>query len=268
MVADYVVCWRSGLNKLASAGHLFDHADTLWHFVNHLPFGSTYNIICKSVLYGLSTACFSKQLPSFESVFEHVMNIDLNHAYFQPPRSCYPNSDPTSTTTTPTPTSNEPITTLSTNPSSTNNTTQHHPPHSTNGGGQEGNFMNRNKPPAHAYLREVDVDLVVDGGVVAVDQHSPSTPSPLDKGATLSFTTFGTTSFVPTPVNDNVFFDAYQTGVISISLSSIYELSPVRLSSISEIYNSILDSGCTNHIIQDHSLFWTYHTSLAVPVKL
>jgi len=50
---------------------------------------------------------------------------------------------------------------------------------------------------------------MVDGSVASVDQHSPSTPSPSDEGATLSFATFGTTSFVPTPVKNNVFFDVY-----------------------------------------------------------
>jgi hypothetical protein len=32
-------------------------------------------------------------------------------------------------------------------------------------------------------------------------------------------------------------------------------------------YNLVLDSGCMNHIFCDRSLFWTYDTSLAVPVK-
>jgi len=113
----------------------------------------------------------------------------------------------------------------------------------------------------------MDLDPVIDGGVVSLDQHPPLTPSPSDEGASLSFATFGTTSFVPTPMNKDVFFDVYRTGVILTALSSISELSPVCLLSILECYNSILDSGCMNHIIQDRSLFWTYHTSLAVPVK-
>jgi len=42
---------------------------------------------------------------------------------------------------------------------------------------------------------------------------------------------------------------------------------PLVFASVEQWYNTILDSGCTNHIIKDHSLFWTYHPSLAVPVK-
>lgn len=50
-VTDYITCWWSGLNRLVSTGHLFDHADSIRHFVNHLQAGSTYDIICESVLF-------------------------------------------------------------------------------------------------------------------------------------------------------------------------------------------------------------------------
>jgi hypothetical protein len=55
-VTDYITSWRSGLNRLVSTGHLFDHADSIRHFVNHLPVGSTYDIVWESVLFSLSTA--------------------------------------------------------------------------------------------------------------------------------------------------------------------------------------------------------------------
>jgi len=85
---------------LSSTGHLFDRADALQHFVKHLPFGSTFNIIQESVLYSLSTTWTADQLLPFESVIERVMNVELNRVYFQPPSSHHPHSD-TSTTTTP-----------------------------------------------------------------------------------------------------------------------------------------------------------------------
>jgi hypothetical protein len=44
-VHDYITRWRTGLNQLHSAGHPFDHADSLQFFVNHLPLGSTYDMI-------------------------------------------------------------------------------------------------------------------------------------------------------------------------------------------------------------------------------
>ena len=55
--------------------------------------------------------------------------------------------------------------------------------------------------------------------------------------------------------------------MIPSALSSVTELSPVCLSMILQIFNSVLDLGCTNHIIRDCSLFWTYHTSLAILVQ-
>jgi len=260
---------------LTSAGHPFDLADSLRHFVNHLPFGSTYDIIRESVIFGLSTARTFDQLPSFESVVEHITNVDLNRAYFQPPRSCHPNSDPTSTTTN---SSKDTTPTPSTNVSTTNSSSQSRPSHSNNSGGQERGFTDRNKTSARAYIADVDVNPITDGSDVPLDQHpsssssshSTSSSSSQEEGTTTSFAAFGTTPFVTfaaSPVNNDVFFDVYRSGVILTALSSISELSPVCLSSISQTFNSILDSGCTNHIIRDRSCFWMYHTSLAVPVK-
>jgi hypothetical protein len=54
------------------------------------------------------------------------------------------------------------------------------------------------------------------------------------------------------------------------ALSSISESSPdhpLVLSSISQGYNSALDSACTNHIFQDRHLFHTYNVDGATPVK-
>jgi len=105
--------------------------------------------------------------------------------------------------------------------------------------------MDRNKTLACAYIADMNVETVTDGGDLS-DQRSPS-PSPPDEGAPLSIATLA--------------------GVILAADSSITELTPVCLSSLSQIFNSVLDSGCTNHIVKDRLLFWTYHTALTVPVK-
>lgn len=138
-ISDYVSRWRTGLNHLVSAGHSFDHADSLRHFVKHLPFGSTFDIIRESVLCSLSTARTAAQLPSFESVVERVTNVDLNRTYFQPSRTRHLNSD-----TTPTPATSTPKeATTPTSTSSTASSSQSRPPHSNYqkpGGGQEGSL--------------------------------------------------------------------------------------------------------------------------------
>jgi len=255
-ISDYVSRWRSGLNHLASAGHPFDHVDSLRHFVKHLPYGSTYDIIRESVLYALSTARTAAQLPSFESVIERVMNVELNQAYFQPSRARHLHSNTSSMTT---PSSENTTTTPFI--STTHSSSQPRPLRSANfctgccqtghtvdkhGGGQEGGVTNWNKSSACAYRADVDVDLGDDGGAASSDHSPPTLSVALDDVA-------------PTP------FAAF--GVLPTALSLIDKLFPICLLSVSPLYNSILDSGCTTHIIRDRSLFWTYHTSMSVPVK-
>jgi len=268
-ISDYVSHWRTGLNCLASAGHLFDHADSLRHFAKHLLYGSTFDIIQESILFSLSTAQTADELLLFELIVECIMNVELNWAYFQPSHTCHLNSDPN-----PTPTSNatkDNTTTSST--SSTAPTLQPHPLRSNfqkPGGGQESGFTDRNKLLACAYVVDAEVDLANDGGAVSSEQ-LPSSPGVIDEDSPSSFAALGTTLYVPSTsalsANNDVFFDLYRTGVISTAFSLVSELSPICLSFISSLFNSILDSGCTHHIIKDHSYFWTYHTSQAIPVK-
>jgi hypothetical protein len=124
-----------------------------------------------------------------------------------------------------------------------------------------------------AYITDVDVDTSTDGGVL------PSDPLPLpsvlvvNKDLSPPFAALGTTPFVPpistSVINTDIFLDLHCTGVVPVVFSSIEDSdsSPISFAAISHLSNTILDSGCTNYIIKDHSLFWTYHTSLAVPVK-
>jgi hypothetical protein len=51
------------------------------------------------------------------------------------------------------------------------------------------------------------------------------------------------------------------------SLSSLPDDDSFAFISLSQHYNSALDSACTNHIIRDRHLFHTYDTSGALPVK-
>ena len=64
-------------------------------------------------------------------------------------------------------------------------------------------------------------------------------------------------------VSNDIEFSTY-------AFSSIFEIQfdqPFALSSLSQKFNSALDSACTNHIFQDHNLFHTYNTKGALPVK-
>ena len=288
-VLDYIARWHTGLNRLASAGYPFDAIDSIRHFVNHLPYGPTFDIIRESVHFALSAARTPDQLPSFESVVERVTNIEQNRSFYYSTRSRYSNVEPTAATTPTTTTTTSSKDTPNSTTATMNTTQPARPPRSASfctncrqtghtletcfkpGGGQHGGLTDRNKTSARVYLADVDVDTNLDGGATAPDQPPPSLPDVVDEELPTSFAALGNTSFVPStstlPMNNNVYFDLYQPGVISAAFSSLADLSPACFSSISTLFNSILDSGCTHHIIRDRSLFWTYHVSQAIPVK-
>ena len=46
----------------------------------------------------------------------------------------------------------------------------------------------------------------------------------------------------------------------------VQSLDPMAFAAFQQCFNTILDSGCTNHIIQDRCFFWTYHPEQATPV--
>jgi len=284
-VNNYITHWRSGLNQLQLAGHPFDHADSLRFFVNHLLLGSTYDIIQQQVLFNLGKAKSPEHLPSFESVVEHVHNIELNCSSFQPACSRISNSNMSSTPNT-TPTSMPKDTSAPTTATTSNSQT--HTPCSANfcmichqtghtadkhkqGGDQEGGITDRGKQSAPCgYMTDLDVDSGVDGGVLLAESLSPPSTPVVNEDSSTPFAALGTTDFVPSVtsiVNEDVLFDLYRNGVMPLAFSSIEDSSLFAFAAISNLYNTILDSGCTNHIIKDHSLFWTYHMFLAVPVK-
>ena len=65
------------------------------------------------------------------------------------------------------------------------------------------------------------------------------------------------------PMNEDFLHTCY----LMAPLLDLQFQQPLVFASIEQRYNTILDSGCTNHIIKDCLLFWTYNPSLAVPVK-
>ena len=119
------------------------------------------------------------------------------------------------------------------------------------------------------YMADLDLDGGTDGGVPPSDSSPTSALPVVAEDPSPPFAALGTTIHVPstnTIINEDYFFDLYCTRVISTALSST-DTPSVCFLSITHLYNMILDSGCTNHIVKDRSLFWTYNTSLAVPVK-
>ena len=78
-------------------------------------------------------------------------------------------------------------------------------------------------------------------------------------------------------VNDDFYFGYYNPGdhTNSFALSGISTIpdlepssTPIALAASTFLFNSLLDSGCTNHIFRDREVFWTYNPALATPVKM
>lgn len=81
-------------------------------------------------------------------------------------------------------------------------------------------------------------------------------------------------------VNEDLFYEAYLSSTSDFKFpSSFSAMIPLPLNIVAPSvftsdasaspfpFNSVLDSGCTNHIFRDRSLFWTYDPGLATPVK-
>ena len=134
------------------------------------------------------------------------------------------------------------------------------------GGGQEG--VDHNKT-AQAHIAAVEVEDSHDGGGTI------EAPEPDEDVTSIPFTAFVTQqpACLPTAfLNNDIYLDWYDVGAAqSFAFSSLSDLlpfeSPISCASISNSFNTILDSGCMNHIICDRALFWTYREDQAVPVK-
>jgi hypothetical protein len=110
---------------------------------------------------------------------------------------------------------------------------------------------------------------------ILLEPNIVDTPFPLFSVLSLSAPLSHTTPVV----NEDLIFEAYIL-FHPESMFAAYSTFPLSTLDITEPivffstpstsvfpYNSVLDSGCTNHIFCDCSLFGTYNTSLAVPVK-
>jgi len=79
-----------------------------------------------------------------------------------------------------------------------------------------------------------------------------------------------------TPVSDNVeestLLECYSgplpesASTLPPYLAFLQSTNPFALATFSSRFNTILDLGCTTHIIKDRQYFWTYHPELATPV--
>ena len=119
------------------------------------------------------------------------------------------------------------------------------------GGGMEGRreeYLASKVPKPIAHIAEVEeTQAELEEGTVIVEEHTLNTEFAamlLDIPNDIHFSTYAFSSIFETPLDQ-----------------------PLALSSVSQNFNSALNSACTNHIFRDHDLFHTYSAEGAVPVK-
>ncbi|KAG6807318.1 hypothetical protein H0H92_008014, partial [Tricholoma furcatifolium] len=76
---------------------------------------------------------------------------------------------------------------------------------------------------------------------------------------------------VPSSNGNDIFVSAYYLCNVQLQqdtpfMAFIQSSSPTSLAMFSTMYNTILDSGCTTHIVKDKKFFWSYDPSGAVDV--
>ena len=136
------------------------------------------------------------------------------------------------------------------------------------GGGMEGHWEEylSNKGRFHAMFVECldNASLLLDSPIPPdpPSAFSPSLPPTLDDDVILAPLA---NLCVPTFPNTDFDFDLYHLHAPSSSLSrfafSSFDFSTSALASMVSLYNALLDSGCTHHIVRDRSLFSLYVSS-------
>jgi hypothetical protein len=262
-ITDFITTWRISVNQMEAAGFLPGTRQLLSIFADGLP----HHTVAFINLYDNIIACLNEPnehlLPNIHLLFDRTINIENN---ILRNRILNPNPRRSLSTLPPTAppvqlTSTVPVTSPSALPPAAPSTSRSvrrcsncgREGHTDDtcfqpGGAMEGRreeYLANRPPRAIAHIAEVE-------------EIQPDSEEGIEE-ATLTTEFAALTLTTP----NDIFFSTY-------ALSSISEVlleQSFALSSISQEYNSALDSACTNHIFHDRNLFHTYDTSGAVPVK-
>ena len=125
--------------------------------------------------------------------------------------------------------------------------------------------------------RDIDFEAVVPTDPVVTpdpDVILEPTPPSLPPFSVLSVASHLPPVTSSTIVNDDLFFEAYSVFnplefafPVLTSLEDTSPSLPHAFIASALPYNSLLDSGCTHHIIRDCALFWDYDTTQAISVQ-
>ena len=267
-VGDFINTWRVSVNQMEAAGFLPGPRQLLSIFADGLPNNTVAFInLYDSIISSLNEPDKSS-LPTIYYLFERATIIENN---IQRLRILNPNprrTQPTTTSSSPPsvqptvpPTTDSAPATTSQVPRSVRPTTR---PNCSNcgqdghtfptcfqpGGAMEGRreeYLASRVPKPIAHIAEVEESHAdVEEVTIITDDNNLNT-----EFAAMSLTS-----------TNDILFSTY----VLASFSEI-SLEPLALNSISQAYNTALDSACTNHIFRNRDLFHTYNVEGAVPVK-
>ena len=254
-VTDYVAAWRTGYNQMEAAGHLPSERQLLAMFVDGLPSNAvSFVTLYANVLNSLND---SRDLPNIHHLFDHAIRIENN---IQRTRLLNPNSRSLNTlvpSSSPLASNKPQISTTTTqSPATTNNCGNCGGRHVTEKCFQPGGVMEGRKAEVlaskpvrpQAHLAEITEEVEPEE-----DNKTDDDNVLRNEFAAMSLGQPNTTSLMS-----------------SYALSSVtteFDTAPLALTSLSQTFNSVLDSACTAHIICDRHLFHRYDPDGGVPVK-
>jgi hypothetical protein len=266
MVQNYITSWRKALHHLAGTPWDFSPFDRIRFFIDHLPYDESYRSLHERIYDGLDMD--PPFYPPFEELTEHALAINTHNRHFalhsRPVTSRRPppviasvsGKVPLTTSNTPAP----PTATSNSRPSCSNCSAQGHVDKDcwAPGGGDEGGRNRYLASKARAHIATSDLPTPDDTSLSFVDTEHVQSPSPPTELIDL-YPGVNATEFVPPLVS-----------LISIIPSPYMDflsaMEPRALTTFTQNFNTLLDSGCTTHIFRDHRLFWTYQDDATTPV--
>ena len=287
-VQEFVSKWRTGLSKLQSAHFIFNIKICVSFFVRGLPPVPAFNSLCADLPRRISTIASEPDFGAFIELTETVLELDTifrpsaQAQMTRPPRA--PPAAIASAPSFPIPSSNPPDPPSSASTRKDERTcnncklrglcatghmdgTCFQP-----GGGMEGHreeYLN-NRGCVHAMLAECLENALLSESMLLTESSSLSDSPNLSP--TLDNELFpppiANLSVASVMPNSDVHEDIYTRCDFKLlpclALASV-DFNSAALISLVNLYNALLDSGCTHHIVQDRALFRNY-TSRAVSV--
>ena len=267
-VGDFITTWRISINQMEAAGFLPGTRQLLSIFADGLPTNTVAFINLYDSIISSLNEFDESSLPNIYYLFDRTTQIENNiqrnrimnpsNRRQQPPLS---SSSSTAQTTSTTAVTGAPAVT-SQPPNSVRPGSKLHCSNCDRdghtdltcfqpGGAMEGRreeYLASRVPKPIAHIAEVEETATdVENGIITAEESSLN----------IEFAAMSLAS------SNEIHFSTYPLPSLSeISLDHFF-----ALSSLSQNFNSALDSACTNHIFRDRDLFHTYDVDGALPVK-